>query len=63
MDSENPTHKSADIGEEDLVDYEEEDDTVVDKSLDPSKENENKYAPLQSYFTVPLAPSVIPPTH
>lgn len=55
MHTENPANKTADIGEEDLVDYEEEDDTTVEKPSDASKENANKYASTSSFFIVSLS--------
>lgn len=52
MDNENPASKSADLGEEDLVDYEEEDETTtVDKPSDPSKDASSKYAPAFPFLS------------
>lgn len=55
------TAKSADLGEEDLVDYEEEDETtaIESKPSDGSKDISNKYAsalPL-CFYRFRLAPS------
>lgn len=56
-----PTNKAEELGEEDLVDYEEEEDTTqaADKPAENGKEAPKKYAKT-IYHPPPLSPDLVP---